>query len=136
MDSGSGEAYTCLGYVYAAKGQYPEAITAYQKAIKLGHYGSSTQIYLGAAYAMGGQRDKAQTILKQLQTSKEYVSPTELTALYVALGEREQAFAALERAYTDHDLQLGSLGTDSNFDPLRSDPRFQDLMRRVGLPQQ
>lgn len=135
MDHKSGEAHLGLGFAYAAKGMYTEAIAAYQEAIKLGHDTSSTQIYLGAAYAMAGQREKAQAILKQLQTSKEYVSPTELTTIYVALGEREQAFASLERAYTDHDLQLGSLASDPNFDPLRSDPRYQDLLRRVGLPQ-
>jgi len=69
----------------------------------------------------------------QLQTSKEYVSPGELAVLYGALGEREQAFASLEKAYQAHDLQLQYLGVSPTFDPLRSDPRFQGLMRRVGL---
>jgi hypothetical protein len=55
--------------------------------------------------------------------------------LYTALGEREQAFAALERAYAAHDNQLQFLRANSNLDPLRADPRFQDLLRRVGLPQ-
>ena len=68
-----------------------------------------------------------------MQTSKEYVSPAELSLLYAALGEREQAFASLEKAYAAHDLQLQFLGVDASFDSLRSDPRFQDLMRRVGL---
>jgi hypothetical protein len=53
--------------------------------------------------------------------------------LYTALGEREQAFALLETAYRAHDLQLQYLGVAPEFDPLRSDLRFQDLMRRVGL---
>jgi hypothetical protein len=68
-----------------------------------------------------------------LQTSKEYVSPAELTVLYAALGEREQAFASLEKAYAAHDLQLQYLGADDSFDSLREDARFKDLMRRVGL---
>ena len=56
-----------------------------------------------------------------------------MATLYVAQGEREQAFAALEKAYEAHDLQLQYLGVDPALDPLRSDPRFQDLLRRVGL---
>jgi TolB-like protein/DNA-binding winged helix-turn-helix (wHTH) protein/Tfp pilus assembly protein PilF len=135
LDPNSREAQTGLGYAYLAKGMYAESINAYQMAIKSGYSGSSTQIYLGAAYARSGERNKALTILKRLQTSNEYVSPCELAVLYVALGQREEAFAALERAYAEHDLQLGGLGRDFGFDPIRSDPRFQNLMRRVGLPQ-
>ncbi len=93
------------------------------------------QIYLGAAYAKAGEREKAQAILKQLETGKGYVSPGELTVLYTALGEREKAFASLEKAYAAHDSQLMFLKIDPAFDPLRDDPRFQDLLRRVGLPQ-
>ncbi len=126
-------AHAYLGYIYAAKGMYPEAIAEQQEAIKLGLGGPSGQIYLGAAYARSGEREKAKTILKQLQTSKEYVSPGELAILYGSLGEREQAFASLEKAYAAHDLQLQYLGADPAFDPLRSDPRFRDLMRRIGL---
>jgi hypothetical protein len=57
-----------------------------------------------------------------------------LGVIYVALGEREQAFASLEKAYAAHDNQLKYLGVEANYDSLRSDPRFQDLLRRVGLP--
>jgi len=63
------------------------------------------------------------------------VSPEALAALHVALGEREQAFALLERAYAVNDHQLIFLGVEPEFDPLLSDPRFMDLVGRVGLPQ-
>jgi tetratricopeptide (TPR) repeat protein len=102
----------------------------------LGDDSSSTRIYLGVAYAKAGEREKAQAILNELRRSTGYVSPGELAALYAALGELEQAFASLERAYAAHDLQLQYLGVDPMLDPLRSDPRFQDLMRRIGLPLQ
>ena len=59
--------------------------------------------------------------------------PKRLACLYIDLGEREKAFASLEKAYAAHDLQLQYLGTEPDLDPLRSDPRFADLMRRVGL---
>ncbi|MCA1589956.1 MAG: tetratricopeptide repeat protein, partial [Acidobacteria bacterium] len=126
--------YVILGFAYAGKGQFKEAIAAYQEAIRLGDESPGTQIYLGAAYAQAGERGKAQAILKQLQTTKEYVSPGELAILYGALGDKEAAFASLEKAYAEHDLQLIFLKVDPAFDPLRDDPRFTDLMRRVGLP--
>jgi len=128
-------AYVILGYTYAAKGMHREAITAYQNAIRLGGETSSKQIYLGVAYAHAGEREKAQEILKQLQTGKNYVSPAELAILYGALGDKEAAFQSLEKAYTAHDLQLVFLKVDPSLDPLRDDPRFQDLIRRVGFPQ-
>ena len=124
-----------LGRVYAAKGQYAEAIAAYQEAIRLGQDTSIMGIYLGTAYALGGERERARAILKRLQTSNQYVSPAKLAVLYAALGERDQAFASLERAYAVRDLQMQFLGVDPDYDSLRSDPRFPDLLRRVGLPQ-
>ncbi|MBA4123851.1 MAG: winged helix-turn-helix domain-containing protein [Acidobacteria bacterium] len=126
---------TEFGYVYAAKGMHREAVAAYRESIRLGDTSPSMQIYLGAAYANAGERENAQAILKQLEAGKEYVSPGELAILYGALGEREKAFASLEKAYAAHDLQLQFLKVDPAFDTLRDDPRFQDLMRRVGLPQ-
>ena len=111
-----------------------EAIAAYETAIKLGDETPSTQIFLGAAYAGAGERERAQAILERLQTSKAYVSPGELAVLYAALGRREQAFASLEKGFAARDLQLQFLAVDPAFDSLRSDPRFADLLRRVGLP--
>jgi len=135
LDQNYPPAHTILGFTYAAKGSFPEAIAEFQQAINSGDASSSTRIYLGAAYAKAGSRDEAQAILNELRNTTGYVSPGELAALYAALGEREQAFASLERAYTAHDVQLQFLGVDPALDPLRSDPRFQALMRRVGLPQ-
>ncbi|MCA1637579.1 MAG: protein kinase [Acidobacteria bacterium] len=135
MDPNYDSAYVIMGYAYTGKGQFKEAIAAYQEAIRLGDKSSSVQIYLGEAYARNGEREKAQAILKQMQTTKEYVSPGELAILYGALGDKEAAFASLEKAYAEHDLQLQFLKVDPSFDPLRDDPRFQDLMRRIGLPQ-
>ncbi len=123
-----------LSYTYLYKGMYREAIDSFQEAIRLGGDNPSDQIYLGAAHAKAGEREKAQAILKQLETSKEYVSPGELPVLYVALGEREKAFASFEKAYAARDLQLQFLKVDPSFDPLRDDPRFQELLRKVGFP--
>ncbi len=62
------------------------------------------------------------------------LSPGELAVLYVGLGDKEQALSALERAYTAHDLQMQFLGIEPHVDPLRSEPRFKELVRKVGLP--
>src|SRR5215213_49366 len=131
LDPTSSGAHLILGYTYAAKGMNAEAIAAYEEAIKLGGDSSATQIFLGAAYAQAGEHERARTILLRLEASKGYVSPGELAVLYGALGERERAFTSLERAYAGQDLQLQFLKADPAFDPLRSDPRFIDLMRRV-----
>ena len=133
LDQSYSGAYWFLGYCYSAKGRYAEAINAYEKAIKMGQDAPATQIRLGSAYAQMGNRARAQAILKQLQTSKAYVSPFELAILYAALGDTDQAFASLEKAYEAHDVLFQTLGVSAEWDPLRSDPRFQDLLRRVGL---
>lgn len=128
-------AHYFLGVCYAMKGMYPEAIAEYQKFSSLEGETTSEQIYLGYTYAMSGQREKALAILNKLQTTKEYVSPAELAILYTGLGDKEGAFQELQRAYGAHDLQMQYLKVEPHYDSLRSDPRFTDLMRRVGLPQ-
>lgn len=134
IDRNNFAANNWISFAYLYKGMYREAIDSYQKTIRLGGNSPSNQIFLGATYAKAGEREKAQAILKQLET-KEYVSPGELAVLYTSLGEHEKAFASFEKAYAAHDLQLQYLKIEPSFDPLRRDPRFQDLLRRVGLPQ-
>jgi serine/threonine protein kinase/Flp pilus assembly protein TadD len=133
LDQSFPTAHVYLGYVYSAKGMYAEAITAYRKAIELSGETSSRQIFLGAAFAKAGESEKAREILKQLEASKEYVSPGELAILYAALGMREEAFASLEKAYAARDLQLQYLKVDPAFDLLRDDLRFNDLLQRIGF---
>ena len=134
MDKNFGFAHIALGYTYDAMGQYSEATAELETAVRLGVDTTSTQCYLGYALARGGRRTEAEAILKRLETTKEYVSPAELATLYVGLDKKEQALSALERAYAAHDLQMQFLGIDPTLDPLRSEPRFQELIRKVGLP--
>lgn len=128
--------HLCLGTSYAMKGMYAEAIAEYQKEnTNEGEITTGVQAYMGYAYAMSGKRDEALAILHKLKSTKEYVSPAELSILYAGLRNKEAAFQSLERAYAAHDLQLQFLKVEPHYDSLRSDPRFTDLMRRVGLPQ-
>ncbi|MDQ3042724.1 MAG: tetratricopeptide repeat protein, partial [Acidobacteriota bacterium] len=123
-----------LANAYVQKGQYAEAILAYQTSIKLEET-TSALIYFGRVYALSGKRNEATAVLDKLKTTEKYVSPTELAILYAALGDKEKAFASLEKAFTERDFQLASLKVEPGYDPLRDDPRFQDLMRRIGFPQ-
>jgi TolB-like protein/Flp pilus assembly protein TadD/predicted Ser/Thr protein kinase len=126
-------AHLLLGFAYEAKGMYAEAVNEYQKVISIDGETTSTLCYLGYSYAMWGKRDEALAILNKLKMTKEYVSPAELATLYVGLGDKEAAFQSLERAYSEHDLNMQYLKNETHYDPLRSDPHFTDLMRRVGL---
>ena len=115
---------------------YEQAINEYQKVISIDGETTDTLCFLGYALAMSGKRSEAQAILDKLKSSKEYVSPTVLAVLHVGLGDKEGAIASLERAYAAHDLMMQYLKVAPHYDSLRSDPRFRDLIRRVGLPQQ
>ena len=126
-------AFNFLGYIYSARGQYKDAIDAYRETIRLGDKSTSTQVFYGAALAHAGERDKALAILNQLRTTSEYVSPAELAILHAALGDKESAFASLEKAYAAHDLQMQFLKVDPEYDSLRDDPRFQELLKKVRL---
>ena len=136
IDPNNTKGHVHLGYVYAMKRMYPEAIAEYKEGIKLtGGPEISTQSFLGYALAMSGRRNEAQAILKELlHNREEYVSPAELAILYAGLGSKEEAFAALDRAYNEHDPQMQYLKVERHYDSLRSDPRFTALMRKVGFP--
>ncbi|MCA1638363.1 MAG: protein kinase, partial [Acidobacteria bacterium] len=125
-------AHLGLANVYTAKGQYAKAMLSYQTSIKLEET-TSALIYLGRVYALSGKRNEAMAILDKLKTTEKYISPTELAILYAALGDQEKAFASLEKAFTERDFQLTNLKVEPGYDPLRDDPRFVDLLRRVGL---
>ena len=84
-----------------------------------------------------GKTNEANRILDELEklSPVRYVSSYELAAIYVAPGEREQAFQRLERAYKERSFHLINLKVRPDFAPLRPDPRLKDLVRRIGLPQ-
>jgi hypothetical protein len=86
---------------------------------------------------LSGKRAEAEKLLAELQeiSKQRYVSPTSVALIHVGMGEIDQAFAWLEEAEKGHDGILVRINVDPRFDRLRSDPRFHDLVRRVGLPQ-
>ena len=91
---------------------------------------------LAAAYGRAGQQPEAQRALDKLleMNRRQQIDPSALIWAYIGMGNKDQAFIWLEKAYSQH-ANLTTLKVDPIYDPLRSDPRFQDLLRRVGLAQ-
>ena len=90
---------------------------------------------LGHAYAMTNRQSEARVILDELKelSKHRYVSSYEVAAVYVALGDNEQAFQLLEQAYKEHCFHLVYLNVWPQFNAVRSEPRFQNLVHRIGL---
>jgi len=122
-----------LGEVYAEKGQFADSIAAFLKSgdgvDSLGH--------LGNAYGRAGQVAAARRIIAQLQQRVEQdgVGRYEIALVYAGMGDKQEAFQWLEESYKAHDVGLVYLKIDPCLDPLRSDPRFDDLLQRVGFRQ-
>ena len=130
-------AHDLLGMALGQKRMYPEAIAEFQKYLILSDRDPDALMRLGSAYAVSGDKDNALKLLHELKSLPKgrYASPCYFAALETALGEKDRAFKRLERALDQRASSLLLLAVDPAFDPLRADPRFQDLLRRVGLPQ-
>lgn len=126
-----------IGMCYLGKGMYDEAVKELQEVLTVSGRTPETVTWLAVGYAMAGNREAAERLLNEVKqvSKKQYVPETFFAYIYTALGQKEQAFGMLDRAYREHDSTLLALKTHPWIDPLRSDPRYQDLLRRVGLPQ-
>ncbi len=132
-------AHQTLGWAYLNKGKHKEAIQEFQQALQLsGTDDKDIMLDLGFAYAKAGNREEARQILAKLKKLHErgLVPSGSIGILYGALGELNEAFAWLEKAYEERDPELTYLKVPGRrFDPLRHDARFQELVHRVGLPE-
>jgi TolB-like protein/Tfp pilus assembly protein PilF len=130
--------YWGIGLCYEQKGMYQEAVDQLQKGIAVsGGRGANNIASLAHAYGLAGQHGEAQKILAELEkrSKKTYVSSYQIALIYLGLRQNDKAMKQLEIAYQEHSTLLTYLKMDPRFDPLRSDPRFQDLVHRIGLPQ-
>lgn len=136
LDPNYAMAHTHLAQTYVQKGMYAEALAEFQQAITLSERNPALLARLGHAYAVAGRHQEAAQVLDELlQLSKRsYVPPYSIAQIYAGLGLEDEAFAWLEKAYRERSTYLGNLRSEHTLDSLRSDPRFQDLLRRVGLP--
>jgi TolB-like protein/Tfp pilus assembly protein PilF len=126
------------GFLYSAKGMHQEAIAEQEKAVALSEGSLECLPWLGYAYARGGRTTDAREVLARLEreSRKRYVPSILFAPVYVGLGEKNRAFEFLERGYAERDMRLVWLVGDPLFEPLRSDPRMQDIRRRMRLPDQ
>ncbi len=126
-----------LGWDYEQEGKLDQAIQEFKRAVDLSKSGALYLASLGHAYATAGRRADAQQVLKSLTEAakKSYVSPFDMAVIYTALGDKDAAFAWLDKAVAERSTFLVYSKWEPRIDPLRSDPRFNQLLRRIGLPQ-
>jgi TolB-like protein/Tfp pilus assembly protein PilF len=137
LDEHFAPAHQTLGWVYLRGGKQDDAIREFQNALELaGAADTDIQLDLGFAYAVSGRTAEARRILASLQRLHQQgiVPAASLATLYGALGESNEAFVWLEKAYQERDPQLTYLKTGRRFEPLHGDPRFGQFVRRVGFP--
>jgi tetratricopeptide (TPR) repeat protein len=128
--------YCFLGRAYEQKGRYADAIDTFQRGLKLD---GNIELWagLGHAYAASGNKAEAYKVLEHLKemSANTYIAPYNVALIYAGLGEKDQAFDWLNRAYDARSYLLAVyLNTDARLDNLNTDPRFSELRSRIGLP--
>jgi len=124
-----------LGLVRLQQQKYAEAIEELHAAARLANHSTETLAALGTAYAAAGTNGEARRIAAELEQCQQehYVLPYNIAKIYAALGEKDAAFPWLERAYQEGNPDLIELNTEPLLDELRGEPRFTNLMRRIGF---
>jgi non-specific serine/threonine protein kinase len=135
MDPSFVEAHGNLGIVYDQKGMVAEAMAEFRQALSLSGGEPRFVGNLGHVYAISGQRKLAEESLVRLneQSNQRYVAPYDIAVVYIGLGEKDRALKYLEMAYRDRSFSMTWLKVDARFDPIRGDPRYQDILRRMHL---
>jgi serine/threonine protein kinase/Tfp pilus assembly protein PilF len=128
--------YWILGLIYRETARYDLAISAGEKGVSLSGGSPLMRAALAQTFATAGEAEKAIQILDDLQklAAQRYVAPHFFAGIYVGLGEHDRAIEYLEKSCAEHCHWLIYLHIDASMDDLRNNPRFQDLLRRVGLP--
>jgi tetratricopeptide (TPR) repeat protein len=137
MDPNFVSALWYIGWAYEQKSMYTEAIAALQNAARISGGDPVILGSLGHAYAASGRRGEALRTLAGLKelAKQRYVAPFDVAVVYVGLGDKDQTFEWLQKSLEDHSHWVIWLKCDPRFDSIRSDPRYGEVMRRMGLPQ-
>ncbi len=124
-----------LGLTYEAKGMLVQAVAELQRVIKASPNETLPLAALARAYGLMGRKEEAREVIQQLSelAKKRYVSAYDIAVAYTGLGDKDQIFSWLEKDYAARGGLLVYLNVEPVFDLIRSDPRFQDLIRRIGL---
>ena len=136
LDPNFAPAHGGLGWSYIYQALHEPAIAALQKGVELSQSAPTYVAVLGEAYAAAGRSDEALKIMEQLKelAKQRYVSPYFVSRIYAALGKKDDALGWLEIGYRERATNMIYLQIDPRLDDLRSDPRFQDLVRRMNFP--
>jgi TolB-like protein/DNA-binding winged helix-turn-helix (wHTH) protein/Tfp pilus assembly protein PilF len=129
-------AYYFRGVAYLKKSMYKEGMREFEKGVAISPGDMIALTGLGYGYAVTGGRAQAEKVLDKLKelSKQQYVSAVWRAKIYAGLAEKDKAFEWLEKAYEDHSIvSVGYIKTNPMFDPLRSDPRFADILRRTNL---
>jgi TolB-like protein/Tfp pilus assembly protein PilF len=132
MDPNFSQVHLILGSTYLQMSMHEEALAEFQKEVNQSGFGITA---IGITYAKMGRRDEAQQVLDDLlkRSKEEYVSRLGMARLYFALGENDQGFKWLDKAYEDLDGGLYNIKVNPFYDSVRSDPRFTALLKKMGL---
>jgi tetratricopeptide (TPR) repeat protein len=125
-----------LPVAYEQNGKYSEAIAEFKKANSVTGGWTFSKAGLGHFYAVTGNKSEARRVLDDLKqaSAEEYLPATNIALIYAGLGERNQAFLWLDKGYEQRSFQMQWIKIEPRWDSLRSDPRFAELLRRMGLP--
>jgi serine/threonine-protein kinase len=134
LDPNFAEARFQMGMAYEQKRMYDDAIREFKKAVEL-FDDEAMMAWVARAYAASGRRADAERVLADLieLSKKKYVSPYPVATVYAALGDKERAFEWLEKVYQERSYSVVWLNIDPILDGIRSDARFADLLKRIGL---
>ena len=129
------QAHRVLGLAYLYTGRLREACDEFQKGVELSHHDPVARAYLARCYARSHRREEAQKLLDTLirDSSERYISAAEIAGVYAALGDANKSLDWLDKACGEHAGALIYLNIDPVYDPMRRDPRFQAIVRRVNL---
>ncbi len=128
-------AYWTLGLIQEQRRELDESVAAFERAADLAPRSPRMRAALGRSYALTGRRDRARAILRELQqlAQQRYVSPFEFASIYFALGQTDVGFVWMGKACEERCFDLILMKVDPRFDPIRSDPRFAAIARKVGV---
>jgi tetratricopeptide (TPR) repeat protein len=126
-----------LSQAYIFNGSYEEAIALDEQWLQIDPTNQFALRDAGIAYAKNGQRDKAEEMISRFReiAKTQYVPSCRISGIYGALGDKEKAFAELKQAFEVRDWEVFRMNAEPYFSSLRDDPRFQELLKRLNLPE-
>ncbi len=133
LDPNFAIAYEYLAYIQIQEKKYSEAVESMRKALEASPENLTFRADLASTLALNGQTEEAKVILNDLLSRQDYVPPVDIAAIYISLGDKENALRWLEKGFQIRSDAVTYINNEPRFDPLRNDPRFQDLVRRIGF---